>query len=249
MGRNAGRKAVGAGGLLIKAGRRQADTAHVEGTTTRSAAAAAARDARRAAVQRGTFTLGLFVFLVAGLALGLDIWAFIVLQMALLVAVGVADHLGRASRRRKEAAVSADTVANVLDGLRERGWRTLDDVDLGRGVIDHVLIGPAGVFAVEVTPADRAPERAQLDELAVRRVHRHALAMEELAGRAVVPLLVLAGARSGSAVVLPHGVIAVPSRRLAAHLRRRTAVLGERDAVELSARLRSLVERPARAAG
>lgn len=234
--------------MLIKPTRRGIDTTGVEETTPRSAAAAAARDARRAAVQRGVFTLGLFVFLTAGLALGLDVWAFIVLQMALLAAVGAADHLGRASRRRKEAAASADTLARVLGDLRDRGWRTLDDVDLGRGVIDHVLIGPAGVFAVEVTPADHAPERARLDELAVRRAHRHALALEELAGRTIVPLLVLDGGRSGAAVALPHGVIAVPARRLAAHLRRRTTVLGERDVLELTARLRSLVERPARAA-
>lgn len=219
------------------------------GTTTRSAAAAAARDARRAAVRRGVFTLGLFVFLVAGLALGLDVWAFIVLQMALLAAVGAADHLGRASRRRKAQLASTDTLARILEGLRAHGWRTIDDVDLGRGVIDHVLIGPAGVFALETTPADHARDGARLDELAVRRAHRHALALEELAGRAVVPLLVLDGARSGAAVALPHGVVAVPSRRLASHLGRRTAVLGERDAVELTARLRSLVERPARAAG
>ncbi|MBV8710719.1 MAG: NERD domain-containing protein, partial [Solirubrobacterales bacterium] len=37
----------------------------------------------------------------------------------------------------------------MLDGLRERGWLALHDVQLGRGNIDHVLIRPAGIFTVE----------------------------------------------------------------------------------------------------
>ncbi|MBV8948155.1 MAG: NERD domain-containing protein, partial [Solirubrobacterales bacterium] len=36
----------------------------------------------------------------------------------------------------------------MLDGLRERGWLALHDVQLGRGNIDHVLIRPAGIFTV-----------------------------------------------------------------------------------------------------
>ena len=219
----------------------------MEPTITRSAAAAAAREARRAAVQRGVFTLGVFGFLVAGLALGLDVWAFIVLQMGLFLAIGAADRLGRTARRRREEAASADPLAHALDGLRARGWRTLDAVDPGRGTIDHVLVGPAGVFAAEVAPADRAEQGPGIDELAVRRVHRHALALEQLAGRPVVPLLVLDGARSGAPVALSHGVVAVPARRLAAHLHRRSTVLGERDAVELAAHLRDLLERAPRA--
>lgn len=233
---------------MVKGARGRADTGRVDPTTTRSAAAAAARDARRAAVQRGIFTLGLFGFLVAGLALGLDVWAFIVLQMALLVAVGAADHLDRASRRRREGEAASGQLAHALAGLRERGWHALDGVDLGRGALDHVLIGTAGVFALEVTSAERTGDRARLDELAVRRVHRHAMALEELAGRPVAPLLVLDGARAGAPVALPHGVIALPARRLAGHLRRCSQVLTRREAAHLAARLRGLLERPSRTA-
>lgn len=191
------------------------------------------------------FTLGVFGLLVAGLALGLDVWAFIVLQMALLIALGCADHLSRRGRRRSGAA--PDTLAGVLASLRPRGWTTIDDIALRRGVIDHVLVGPGGVYVLEVASGETR-EPPGLDELALRRARRNARTVEELAGRVVVPVLVLDGGRGAVPAVLPPDVVVLPTRVLAGHLRRRPRLLSNREAVELAGRLRALLERPADAA-
>jgi len=50
------------------------------------------------------------------------------------------------------ASVSAEgekATAKALRGLVKSGWTLLNDVDWGRGNIDHVLVGPAGVFLLE----------------------------------------------------------------------------------------------------
>jgi hypothetical protein len=39
--------------------------------------------------------------------------------------------------------------ASALRRARPRGWRLVNDVSLGHGNIDHVLVGPGGVIAVE----------------------------------------------------------------------------------------------------
>jgi hypothetical protein len=48
--------------------------------------------------------------------------------------------------------------------------------------------------------------------------------------------------------VLPHDIVVLPTRVLAGYLRRRQRLLADRDAVELTARLRALLERPVDAA-
>ena len=210
---------------------------------TARSAAAAARDARRAGVRRAVFTIGVFASLVVALTLGLDVWTFILLQMALAATLGGADHL---ARRRRSGAPPA-TLPGVLEGLRSRGWRTIDDVALRRGVIDHVLVGPGGVYVLEVSTGEVA-EPGQLDELAIRRARRNARTVEELAGRTVVPVLVLDGGRGVVPAVPPHDIVVLPTRVLAGHLRRRPRLLSGREATELTARLRALLERPADAA-
>ena len=44
-------------------------------------------------------------------------------------------------------------VAEILDDLREHGYRIINDLTCGRMNIDHILIGPAGVFTIETKMA------------------------------------------------------------------------------------------------
>ena len=232
---------------MIKRRASRADTAPVErrAFTRRGAAeAAAATAARRAAVQRGMVTMAVFVLLMAGLTLGLDLWAFLVLQMALGLALWFGDSLARARRRRADDAAGAG-VEGVLGSLRERGWKTVDGVALRRGVVDHVLIGPLGVFVLEVTAHGDVADAERLDELAARRVVHHARTIGELAGHPVVPVLVLDGAPGGAPILDDHGVVVVPARGLFALMRGRRRVLSIDETAELSARLRAVLEAPA----
>lgn len=51
--------------------------------------------------------------------------------------------------RWREGAEGEKATAKALRGLIKSGWTLLNDIDWGRGNIDHVLVGPAGVFVLE----------------------------------------------------------------------------------------------------
>lgn len=55
------------------------------------------------------------------------------------------DHAKRAER----GAVAEEQTGNLLDGLPE-GHFIIHDFDTGRGNIDHILVGPKGIFTLEV---------------------------------------------------------------------------------------------------
>lgn len=68
-----------------------------------------------------------------------------------LAAAGVV-YVLRAKRRAPNYRLGLDgelAVADILDDLRERGYKVLHDIPGERGNVDHVVIGPAGVFAIE----------------------------------------------------------------------------------------------------
>src|SRR6202043_2142454 len=51
--------------------------------------------------------------------------------------------------RRDRGAAGEEHVGSLLEELSDGGWQVIHDVSLGRGNVDHILIGPAGVFTVE----------------------------------------------------------------------------------------------------
>lgn len=51
--------------------------------------------------------------------------------------------------RWREGAEGEKATAKALRGLLKSGWTLLNDLDWGKGNIDHVLVGPAGVFVLE----------------------------------------------------------------------------------------------------
>jgi len=71
-------------------------------------------------------------------------------------------------------AAAEEEVGAILDRLRERGWRALHGVDSGRGNIDHVLIGPAGVLTVETKSHRGRLEVGSLHERMLRQAYAQA---------------------------------------------------------------------------
>jgi hypothetical protein len=96
---------------------------------------------------RRGFTLG-------GLAVGLP-WS-----LWLLV------HLSDGQYFRHRGAEGERDTSDELRKLRSSGWHVIDDVRFERWNVDHVLVGPAGVFAIE-TKWTSTPEQAR------RRRGRH----------------------------------------------------------------------------
>ncbi|HVE92485.1 MAG TPA: nuclease-related domain-containing protein, partial [Actinomycetota bacterium] len=48
-----------------------------------------------------------------------------------------------------KGARGEEAVGRLLAELEPQGYRILHDIDTGRGNLDHVVVGPTGVFAIE----------------------------------------------------------------------------------------------------
>jgi len=84
------------------------------------------------------------------------------------VAFWVAQATGTASTMMGDLA--EQWTASELRKLRRRGWRVLNHVMLKQRDIDHVLIGPGGVYAVETKwGPDPGRFQVQADESSKRR--------------------------------------------------------------------------------
>ena len=91
------------------------------------------------------------------------------------VASPLVDRWGR-------GAAGEEHVGRVLDELRSAGWFALHDVDVGRGNIDHVLVGPAGTYTIETKSHRGRINTAAIDPRMLRQAYAEARALERLTG-------------------------------------------------------------------
>jgi hypothetical protein len=71
------------------------------------------------------------------------------LGIALTTLVALGDSPPEHIDRWRRGADGEKDTAKALRGLVRGGWVLITDIDVGRGNIDHVLIGPPGVFVLE----------------------------------------------------------------------------------------------------
>ena len=115
---------------------------------------------------------------VLGKTFGLHDWRFIVGEVALLAAMfDVAHHILPMVERRDVGASAEEQVGGLLDGFCGPRWLVLHDASVGRGNVDHIVIGPPGVFTVE-TKSHPGPVR-------VGRVHGATLEQARAQRRAI----------------------------------------------------------------
>src|SRR5258708_7840040 len=82
-------------------------------------------------------------------ALGVRDKAFLAAELVLAFALlAVAHYVVPLVRRRDLGAGGEEHVGGVLASLGE-DWSVIHDASVGPGNIDHIAIGPGGVFAVE----------------------------------------------------------------------------------------------------
>ena len=179
----------------------------------------------------------------AARALGLQDASFLSVELVLAFALlGIAHYTIPLVHRRDLGAGGEEHVGKVLDALDER-WNVIHDVRIGPRNIDHIVIGPGGVFAIET--------KARGGNVRVRDVHGATIyharaqrrALEEIAGCSVEPLLVFSRAWVDRPLARRGGVRVLPARMLVSHLRARGPALDPAD-VE---RVRGLIEASVRA--
>jgi Nuclease-related domain len=185
---------------------------------------------------RTLMALGVLAVVAAtlGRIFGLQDGRFLAAEVALLVSMFVISrYVLPLVHRRDVGAAGEEHVGGLLERLADDEWRVLHDASLGNGNIDHILIGPAGVFTVE-TKSHPGPVRAG-------RVHGATLAQARAQSRAIEsvtemdaePLIVYSRAWVDKPMARRKGVRVVPARMLLGYLKKRPLRLSE-EQVELA---------------
>ncbi|HEY2398159.1 MAG TPA: nuclease-related domain-containing protein [Solirubrobacteraceae bacterium] len=131
--------------------------------------------------------------------------------------------------RRDRGASGEEHVGGLLDELEDSGWEVIHDASLGRGNVDHILIGPAGVFTVE-TKSHKGPIRVgHLHGGLLSQAQAQRKAIERVTGVRVEPLLVFSRAFVDRPLARRKGVRVVPARMLLGYLNRRQPVLSRAE--------------------
>lgn len=147
-----------------------------------------------------------------------------------LVAVGAmlaGDRLYSAQADRwLRGAEGERAVGAVLAQLEDEGWRALHDISLGRGNVDHVLVGPGGIFTIETKSHPGRIGIDRIDPKMLKQAYAEKKLLENVTGLNVQPLLVFSRAYLvGHVPAKRQGVTILPARMLPHYFSRRRPVL------------------------
>jgi hypothetical protein len=125
-----------------------------------------------------------------------------------------------------QGAEGERAVAAVLAQLENDGWRPLHDISLGRGNIDHVLVGPGGIFTIETKSNRGRISIDRIDPKMLKQAYAQKKLLERITGLEVQPLLVFSQAYLvGHVPAQRQGVTVLPARMLEHYFSRRRPVL------------------------
>src|SRR6202142_719775 len=129
---------------------------------------------------RTLVTLGVLAVATAllGRTFGFQNTLFLASEVALLVSMFVISrYVLPLLERRDRGAQGEEHVGELLDRMSDGGWDVIHAASLGRGNVDHILIGPSGIFTVE-TKSHPGPVR-------VARVHGRMLSQAQAQRNAI----------------------------------------------------------------
>lgn len=197
---------------------------HTRTDPTRRTPGQYARETVQRLRMRTLVYLGALAVLTAlvGRTFGLDDPRFAVAEIVLLCSMFVTSrYVLPLVERRDRGAAGEEFVGALLEGLRDRGWMVIHDASFGRGNIDHILVGPAGVFTVE-TKSRTAPVRAgTVHGSTIAQARAQSRCLERATGVSCEPLLVFSRAWVDRPGARRRGVTLLPARMLAGFLERR----------------------------
>jgi hypothetical protein len=181
----------------------------------------------------------LAVLLAAGTLFGLSGRPLIFVELAALGAMVAADRRYRPQIDRwLRGAEGERQVGTVLADLAVDGWMALHDVSLGHGNVDHILIGPGGIFTIETKSHPGKIRIESINPRMLKQAYAEKKLIEHITGMEVQPLLVFSRAfLIGSVPSLRRGVTILPARMLAHYFSRRRPVLTSDKAEEIHIRL------------
>ena len=181
----------------------------------------------------------ILVLALTGPVFGLTGLALILVELAAIGLMLLAyRRLDPVIDRRLRGAHGEEAVGAILEGLADQGWTAIHDVSLGRGNVDHVVVGPGGVFTVE-TKSHRGHIRVdQVDGTMLKQAYAQKKLLERVTGLEVEPLLVFTQAwLVGSVPARRRGVVVLPGRMLAGYLARREPTIRPERASQIHEQL------------
>jgi Nuclease-related domain len=161
-----------------------------------------------------------------GRTFGLGDVRFLGSEVALLTAIFVIlRYVLPLVERHDRGATGEEQVGGLLDGLADDGWRVIHDASFGSGNVDHILIGPAGVFTVETKSHPGPVKVARVHGATLSQAHAQRKAIARVTGETVEPLIVFSRAWVDKPLARRKGVRVTPARMLPGYLARRPATL------------------------
>lgn len=171
--------------------------------------------------------LALLVILVAGWSTG---FRGLPLMFIELVAIGVMLGANRLytpqSDRWLRGAEGERAVGAICTELEADGWHAIHDVALGHGNVDHILVGPGGIFTIETKSHRGRIPIDRIDPRMLKQAYAEKKLLERITGLDVQPLLVFSRAYLvGSVPAQRRGVTILPARMLEHYFSRRRPTL------------------------
>ncbi len=153
---------------------------------------------------------------VAGLLVGFHNLALVPIELVAIGLMPVVDRIASPIVERwHRGAVGEERVGKIIDGLGGQGWLAIHDASTGRGNVDHILVGPAGLFTIETKSHRGRIDPDRIDLAMLKQAYAESKAIENLTGLAVEPLLVFSQAYlTKRAVARRRGVTILPARML-----------------------------------
>jgi hypothetical protein len=189
---------------------------------------------------RTLVTLGVLAVLttVFGRSFGLHSPLFIGSELALLITMFVVSrYVLPLVDRHDRGAAGEEHVGGLLDELSAEGWNVIHDASFGRGNVDHIVLGTAGVFTVE-TKSRQDPVRVRTIHGAVlRQAQDQRETLERIVEERAEPLLVFSRAWVDKPLARRRGVRVIPARMLLAYLRRHSETLTPEQVGEVHERI------------
>ncbi len=185
-----------------------------------------------------------------GRTFGLHDGRFIAAEVALLVSMFVISHYVLPLLERRDRGASAEEyVGGLLDGMAAGEWRVIHDATLGRGNVDHILIGPGGVFTIETKSHPGPVYVARVHGATLRQVLAERSAIESITGGDVEALLVFSRAWVDKPGARRRGVRVLPARMLLGYLQRCPVALSPEEIEQVHSQLAVALARRTGAGG
>jgi hypothetical protein len=173
-----------------------------------------------------------------GRAFGLSDVRFLGSEIALLLGIFVIlRFVLPLVERHDRGATGEEQVGGLLDELAGDDWQVIHDASLGRGNVDHILIGPAGVFTVETKSHPGPIKVGRVHGATLSQAQAQRKAIERVVDVPVEPLIVYSRAWVDKPLARRKGVRVTPARMLSGYLERRPATLSREQVEQVRARV------------